>query len=119
MKHILLLVSFLSAALFSSAVAQEMHPHRHERPEKLGTVNFTTSCSPKAQKQFNHAVAWLHSFEYEEAEKAFTEVAATDPQCGMAYWGIAMSNYHPLWVPPTPAELKKGWSAVEKGVECG
>lgn len=119
MKHIPLLVSFLSAALFSSVVAQEMHPHRHERPEKLGTVNFTTSCSPKVQKQFNHAVAWLHSFEYEEAEKAFAEVAATDPQCGMAYWGIAMSNYHPLWVPPTPAELKKGWSAVEKAKAAG
>ncbi|HKP82719.1 MAG TPA: hypothetical protein VJT69_11895 [Pyrinomonadaceae bacterium] len=98
---------------------QEMHPHRHERPEKLGTVNFTISCSPKAQKQFNQAVAWLHSFEYEESEKAFTEVAVTDPQCGMAYWGIAMSNYHPLWVPPTPAELKKGWSAVEKAKAAG
>ena len=119
MKHVLLLVSFLSIALVSSAVAQEMHPHRHERPENLGTVNFTTSCSPKAQKQFNQAVAWLHSFEYEEAEKAFTETAATDPQCGMAYWGIAMSNYHPLWVPPTPAELKKGWSAVEKAKASG
>jgi tetratricopeptide (TPR) repeat protein len=119
MKHVLLLVSVLSTVLVSSAVAQEMHPHRHERPEKLGTVNFTTSCSPKAQKQFNQAVAWLHSFEYEEAEKAFTEVAATDPQCGMAYWGIAMSNYHPLWVPPTPAELKKAWSAVEKAKTAG
>ena len=120
MKHILLLlVSFLSATHFSSVVAQEMHPHSHDRHEKLGTVNFTTSCSPKAQKQFNHAVAWLHSFEYEEAEKAFAEVAAIDPQCGMAYWGIAMSNYHPLWVPPTPAELKKGWSAVEKAKAAG
>ena len=119
MKHVFLLVSFLSIALVSSAVAQEMHPHRHERPEKLGTVNFTSSCSPKAQKQFNQAVAWLHSFEYEEAEKAFTVTAATDPQCGMAYWGIAMSNYHPLWVPPTPAELKKGWSAVEKAKASG
>src|SRR5829696_4580670 len=119
MKHRFFLVSFLSIALFSSAFAQEMHPHRHDRPVKLGTVNFTTSCSPKAQQQFNHAVAWLHSFEYEEAEKAFTEVAATDPQCGMAYWGIAMSNYHPLWVPPTPTELKKGWSAVEQAKAAG
>ncbi|HKG78516.1 MAG TPA: hypothetical protein VKA78_03840, partial [Pyrinomonadaceae bacterium] len=59
-------------------------------------------------------VAWLHSFEYQEAEKAFTEVTVMDPQCGMGYWGIAMSNYHPLWAPPTPPELKKGWSAVEK-----
>ena len=91
-----------------------MHPHQHDRSEKLGVVNFTISCKPEAQKQFNRAVAWLHSFEYEEAEKAFTEVTVTDPKCGMGYWGIAMSNYHPLWVPPTPSELQKGWSAVEK-----
>ncbi|HEX3185051.1 MAG TPA: hypothetical protein VHQ94_09640, partial [Pyrinomonadaceae bacterium] len=63
--------------------------------------------------------AWLHSFEYDEAEKAFTEVAVADPQCGMAYWGIAMSNYHPLWAPPGAAELKKGWDAVEKGKTAG
>ena len=25
-----------------------------------------------------------------------------------------MANYHPLWVPPTPAELQKGQEAVEK-----
>jgi hypothetical protein len=64
-------------------------------------------------------VAWLHSFEYEEAEKAFTEVAATDPRCGMAYWGVAMTNYHPLWAAPTPAELKRGWDAIEKAKLAG
>jgi len=117
MKRIGLVVALVSAALFSyiaSVGAQEMHPHGHDRAEKLGLVNFKVSCSREAQKQFNRAVAWLHSFEYEEAEKAFTEVTATDPQCTMGYWGVAMSNYHPLWAPPTPAELKKGWSAVEK-----
>src|SRR5215213_3280821 len=110
-------IAYLSVALFfyiAPVGAQEMHPHTHDRAEKLGQVSFNTSCVPQAQKQFNHAVAWLHSFEYEEAEKAFTEVTIMDPQCGMGYWGIAMSNYHPLWAPPTPAELKKGWSAVEK-----
>src|SRR5215210_7188178 len=110
-------IALLSAAVFlfiAPVGAQEMHPHPHERAEKLGRVNFNISCNPQAQTQFNHAVAWLHSFEYEEAEKAFTEVTVMDPQCGMGYWGIAMSNYHPLWAPPTPAELKKGWSAVEK-----
>src|SRR5215208_736626 len=110
-------IALLSAAVFlciAPVGAQEMHPHPHERAEKLGRVNFNISCTRQAQTQFNHAVAWLHSFEYEEAEKAFTEVTVMDPQCGMGYWGIAMSNYHPLWAPPTPAELKKGWSAVEK-----
>ena len=115
-----LLISFVT--LFLSATfgfAQEMHPHKHDASEKLGEVHFAVSCKPEAQAQFNRAVAWLHSFEYEEAEKAFTEVTVADPQCGMGYWGVAMSNYHQLWVPPTAAELKEGWTAVEKAKTAG
>jgi tetratricopeptide (TPR) repeat protein len=113
---------FLSIALLlilGQAVPAQHGDHRHEPSEKLGRVNFTVSCTPQAQKKFNRAVAWLHSFEYEEAEKAFTEVALTDPRCGMAYWGVAMSNYHPLWAPPTAAELKNGLAAVEKAKLAG
>lgn len=114
MKRILSVVAVLVSTLIAPMEAQEMHPHQHDRSEKLGVVNFNISCNRQVQKQFNHAVAWLHSFEYEEAEKAFTEVTVMDPQCAMGYWGIAMSNYHPLWAPPTAPELKKGWNAVEK-----
>lgn len=32
----------------------------------------------------------------------------------MGYWGIAMSNYHPLWASPNVAELQKGAGAAEK-----
>src|SRR5574341_349934 len=99
--------------------SQETHQHHHDSSEKLGRVNFPVSCNAAAQKQFNRAVAWLHSFEYEEAEKAFTAIALADPRCGMGYWGVAMSNYHPLWQSPTPAELKKGWAAVEKAKSAG
>jgi tetratricopeptide (TPR) repeat protein len=103
--------------------AQERNQHRHEPQEKastkLGRVNFRTSCSNKVQPQFNQAVAWLHSFEYEEAEKIFTQVSTIDPRCGMAYWGIAMSNFHPLWMPPTPAELKKGSDAAAQATRIG
>jgi tetratricopeptide (TPR) repeat protein len=102
-----------------SAGAQEAHQHHHDQTEKLGRVNFNVSCIPEAQRQFNRAVAWLHSFEYEEAEKAFGEVAATDPRCAMAFWGVAMSNYHPLWAPPTAAELQKGARAVEQARAAG
>lgn len=99
--------------------AQSPHMHRHEPGEKLGHVSFKVFCSPASRAQFNRAVAWLHSFEYEEAEKSFTEVARIDPQCGMAYWGIAMSNYHPLWAAPTPSELRKGVDAINKAKEIG
>ena len=120
MKHTFPRISLFTLALLTAllyqplpAGAQEAHQgHQHDSSEKLGRVNFNVSCTPEAQKQFNRAVAWLHSFEYEEAEKAFNEVTATDPRCGMGYWGVAMSNYHPLWAPPTPAELQKGQQAV-------
>jgi tetratricopeptide (TPR) repeat protein len=121
-KRTLLIVILLTASLLyqpHTASAQEGHGHRHEPSEKLGRVNFTISCNPQAQRQFNRAVAWLHSFEYEEAEKAFIEVTVTDPRCGMGYWGVAMSNYHPIWAPPTAPELQKGSSAVEKAKSIG
>lgn len=101
------------------ARAQEAHEHQHEHSGKLGRVHFPVSCTAQAQKQFNHAVAWLHSFEYEEAEKAFTEVTVFDPRCGVGYWGIAMSSYHPLWAPPNAQELQKGSAAVEKAKSVG
>ena len=110
--HRTLMTTLTGIVLCLSANAQ--HTHEHGAHEKLGEVNFKISCSPEAQKQFNHAAAWLHSFEYEEAEKAFAGVANADPKCGMAHWGVAMSHYHPLWASPSAAELQQGWSAVEK-----
>ena len=126
MNRTLLVVVLSTAALLAAllwhppfARAQVAHQHEHDPSEKLGRVNFPVSCTHQAQRQFNHAVAWLHSFEYEEAEKAFTGVTVTDPRCGMGYWGVAMSNYHPIWAPPTAAELQKGSRAIEKAKSVG
>jgi hypothetical protein len=99
----------------SGAVAGgQEQPHHHARPEKLGTVTFPTSCVPAVQPAFARAVALLHSFWYDEAEKAFNAVAAADPTCAMAQWGVAMSLYHPLWAAPTPTEIERGQEAVAK-----
>jgi tetratricopeptide (TPR) repeat protein len=81
--------------------------------EEFGTVEFMTSCNGKAKTDFNTAITLLHSFEYDEAEKAFAKVIDEEPECAMAYWGVAMSNFHPLWSPPTPDELIKGNKAIE------
>jgi len=101
-------------ALVSVSVVRAQEMHRHDSSEELGQVNFPVTCTAAAQKQFNRAVAWLHSFEYEAAEKAFTEVTVTDPQCGMAYWGIAMSHYHGLW---DNGDMNAGRSALRKAQE--
>jgi tetratricopeptide (TPR) repeat protein len=103
----LLLISVL-------VLTQSGHQEHGGHSEKLGNVGFKTSCSPVAQPIFLRGVAWLHSFEYEQAENSFNQAAATDPSCGIAHWGTAMSLYHPLWAPPSPAELERGRAAVAK-----
>ncbi len=80
--------------------------------KQFGSVTFDISCPGKVKTDFNLAVSLLHSFEYDEAEKVFAKIIEEEPDCAMAYWGVAMCNYHPLWVPPTPSELKKGANAI-------
>lgn len=75
---------------------------------QFGKVGFNLSCMEKVRANFNLATALLHSFEYAEAEKIFVKVIDEDPECVMAYWGVAMSNFHPLWAQPTKEELEKG-----------
>ena len=106
----------MNALLFVSALAlaQPVHHQGHEHSEKLGTVSFQTSCKPAAHAIFLRGVAWLHSFEYDQAESTFNDAAATDPSCVIAYWGVAMSLYHPLWAPPSLSELERGRAAVSK-----
>jgi tetratricopeptide (TPR) repeat protein len=110
----LFLFGILVAFLCPRAVmAQE------QATEKLGQVDFPVSCTAAAQKQFDQALAALHSFWYEEALRLFTGVADNDPGCAMAYWGIAMSIYYPLWLPPSQPTLQKGISAIEKAKSIG
>jgi hypothetical protein len=87
--------------------------------ERFGTVHFPVSCDGGAQQRFVRAVAILHSFGYEKAVAAFTGVAAADPACAMAWWGVAMGHWYPLWFPPTPAALAAGAAAVAKAEAAG
>ena len=88
--------------------------------QELGRVHFQTSCTPQAQEKFDRALAMVHSFVYPDSVQAFTDVAAADPQCAIAYWGIAISHRpNPLILPLAAAVLKNGWEAVEKGKAIG
>ena len=89
-------------------------------PEKLGNVHFPVSCSADAQRQFDRALAMLHSFWYPQGLEAFTAITTTEPDCAMAYWGIAISaRANPLVGSPDPAALERGWQAVEKAKAAG
>lgn len=81
--------------------------------EVFGSVSFNATVPSEFQNDFNTAIALLHSFEYDEAEKMFAKVIDEAPGCAMAYWGVAMSNFHPLWAPPSQADLQKGSQVIQ------
>src|SRR4051812_41334050 len=87
----------LAIALSLPALADEAHQHAMPPATGYGTVHFPTTCSAAAQPRFERAVAMLHSFGYDSAHDAFLEVAKQDPHCAMAWWGVAMTEYHGLW----------------------
>lgn len=80
-------------------------------------VQFENSCSPEVQSDFMHAVTLLHSFEYVETTRIFKEIISRDPECAMARWGAAMSIWHPLWAPPSKAELQLGMKILAESAD--
>jgi tetratricopeptide (TPR) repeat protein len=81
---------------------------------KLGNVHFETSCFPSAQNVFEHGVALLHSFEFGPAIVEFREALVTDPGCGIADWGIALSSWGNPFAPglKPQASLYQGRAAI-------
>src|SRR5205085_4608809 len=80
----------------------------------LGRVDFPTSCGASTRTLISRGVALLHSFGYEEARLAFNQAAQADPNCAIAWWGVARTWYHPIWAPPSPDELKQGAAALDR-----
>ena len=81
--------------------------------DQFGEVSFSLACNYETRETFDLAVSLLHSFEYEEAEKAFVQVLDADPSCAMAYWGVAMSISHSLWYQTDLSYLDKGSKLLE------
>ena len=65
--------------------------------QRLGTIDFPTSGPAAAQSAFIRGVLLLHSFEYQDAARAFREAQRIDPGFALAYWGEALTYTHPLW----------------------
>jgi hypothetical protein len=95
------------------ALAQHAH---HDTTAGLGTVRFETSCGPSIQPEFNRAVALMHSFQFGLAIDGFRAVLAREPDCTIAWWGIALSSWsNPFANFKSPAQLAQGRQAVAAG----
>src|SRR5260370_3816645 len=62
---------------------------------------------------------YQHSFWYRESKEIFEEVLKADPECGIAYWGIALSMLNNPHLPPPPANLPLGLDAIQKAKAVG
>ena len=107
-----LIAGFVIAALSPSAFGQQ--------DEKLGKLSFPTSCDPKVQSEFERGVAMVHSYWFLIARRTFEGVLRQDPNCAMAYWGIALDLLgNTLAATPTRADAQAAWAALEKAREIG
>jgi len=108
-------VAFAGAALIS--LAQPAFGQVSD--SKLGKVHFETSCKPEAQKLFDQAMLYQHSFWYRASQRVFEDVLKADPECGIAYWGIALSLLWNPHVAPPAKNLADGAAAIAKGKSVG
>jgi hypothetical protein len=102
------------------AAGQHQHEPGSAAAARVGNVHFATSCAPAVGKDFDHAVALLHSFWFSAAIDAFNQVVQKDPSCAMARWGIAMSWWgNPFGGFRSPKALQEGAAAAEKAAATG
>src|SRR3981189_776738 len=111
----------LAAFLLSLAASNLAQEHQHSNGEELGTVHFVTSCNEMAQKEMNRAVALLHSFQFSRAIEGFNAVLGEDPTCGIADWGIALSDWSNPFATGMKdrAQLQLGRESAERGKIVG
>ena len=87
--------------------------------QRLGTVHFATSCNELAQRRFDRAMRYQHSFWYRQAKDIFEDALKADPQCAIALWGVALTLLANPHGPPPAANLPLGLAAIEKAKAIG
>ena len=89
---------------------------------KLGKVTFPVSCNAAAQKEFEIAMAYYHSFAWPENKAALERVVQADPSCGMAHWGRALGMLDNPFLWPgslSPKVLGDGQAAIDAARAAG
>jgi tetratricopeptide (TPR) repeat protein len=108
-----LLAAGISVAVLALALSQPLVAQSNV-DQQLGNVHFQTSCSEVAQRRFDRAMRYQHSFWYSAALEIFEEVAKADPTCGIAHWGIALSLLNNPHIPIPARNLAPGLAAIQK-----
>src|SRR3979411_38297 len=116
---IMIKTSFAIAAATAAGFSFAQPAFGQADDEKLGMVHFETSCKPEAQKLFDRGMLYQHSFWYRASQNQFEDVLKADPECGIAYWGTALSLLWNPHVAPPAKNLAEGAAAIAKGKSVG
>ena len=105
----------LITGIASLLLLENLTQAQQKPQEQLGKVSFQTSCDRKVQPQFDRAVAMLHSFWFQQGEKAFREILERDPSCAIANWGIAAILIGNTFAgAATPEDAQKAKEAIQR-----
>ena len=120
MKRLMAVCMCIWLAPAAAWAQSDQHQHGGMAPKDIGTVSFETSCSPATKTKFNEAVALLHSFWFAESRAIFESVLKDDPNCAMAYWGIALTHWgNPFAGQRSAQTIANGKAAIDKGLATG
>jgi tetratricopeptide (TPR) repeat protein len=84
----------------------------------LGKHTRPVSETKDAQAYFDQGLAFLYAFNHDEAIRAFEQAAKLDPDCAMAYWGVAISNGGHINKPNVDPDREKAALAALKKAEA-
>ncbi|KXJ90618.1 TPR domain protein [Microdochium bolleyi] len=79
-----------------------------------------TAANTDAQLWFDRGLVWSFAFNHEEAAACFQKAIDSDPDCPMAYWGLAYTlgpNYNKPWDFFDPDELEHIVARTHAAVE--
>ena len=111
--------AFAAAWIAASIAFSQPIFGQEETDQRLGIVHFETSCNEVAQRRFDRAMRYQHSFWYRESKELFEEVLKADADCGIAYWGIALSLLNNPHAPPPVGNLPLGLAAIAEAKAVG
>ena len=87
--------------------------------QQLGSVSFQTSCNDTAQRRFDRAMRYQHSYWYAQSREIFDEALKADPSCAIAYWGIALGLWDNQHNPPPAPNNAPALAAIQKAQALG
>jgi hypothetical protein len=86
-RRTLALAALCVAYPMQTQATGEAHHHG-----KLGTVHFKVECNAAAQREFNLAMAYYHSFVMEQMKAPLDRTLQADSSCGMVHWATALAS---------------------------